>query len=289
MREFDTPHPISVSLDLPAGDARFVAGSRRDTVVEVAPALFLSPADQRTAKQTEVSFADGVLTVRVPRESGLFGRNGAVHVTISLPAGSHVTGRTSSGDFHAEGRLGDCTFRAGSGNVKLHDTGTLNVEASSGDVTVRNAYGDVDVTARSGNVRIGDIDGSAAVQISSGDVRLGEVAGPLRIDGANGNVSVEQAADDVTVKVRSGNIDVGEVVGGSVRIESTSGDLQVGVREGSAARVDASTRSGNVRNAFTDSGDGDRSGATVAVYARTTSGDIRVRRSGKVGARPEAR
>ncbi len=43
----------------------------------------------RTAEQTEVSYANGVLTVRTPKPN-LFGRTGVVDVTVELPTDSRI-------------------------------------------------------------------------------------------------------------------------------------------------------------------------------------------------------
>jgi hypothetical protein len=37
MQKFDTPSPISVVLDIPAGRVQFIAADRADTAVEVLP------------------------------------------------------------------------------------------------------------------------------------------------------------------------------------------------------------------------------------------------------------
>ena len=43
MQKFDTPAPISVVLDIPAGRIRFIAADRADTAVEVLPAFAPPP------------------------------------------------------------------------------------------------------------------------------------------------------------------------------------------------------------------------------------------------------
>jgi DUF4097 and DUF4098 domain-containing protein YvlB len=276
---FDTPAPVSASVDLPAGDVRVAAGDRTDTAVEVAPASPTSKADVRTAEQAIVEYADGRLLVKVPRQPGLLGRTGAVRVTIALPAGSELHAGTASGDVRAEGPLGECTVKTASGDVLLEETGTLRVDTASGDVTVGRVAGDAAVTVRSGDVRIRAVAGAAAVRTTSGDIRLGAVAGDLRVAGAKGDITVDSAGHDVTVKTASGDIRIGEVFRGVVHVETASGDLEIGVREGSAAWLDVDSRSGDVRQTLTESAAPVAGEQTVEVRARVLSGDIRIRRS----------
>ena len=67
MPTFDTPEPISVSLELGVGDIRIVAGDRTDTVVEVRPTDPAKKGDVTAAEQTRVEFAAGRLQIRAPK------------------------------------------------------------------------------------------------------------------------------------------------------------------------------------------------------------------------------
>jgi len=54
MPVFDTPEPISVTVELGVGDLRVVAGDRADTVVEVRPSDPAKKGDVTAAEQTRV-------------------------------------------------------------------------------------------------------------------------------------------------------------------------------------------------------------------------------------------
>lgn len=64
MPTFDTPEPISVTLELGVGDIRIVAGERTDTVVEVRPSDAARTSDVTAAQQTRVEYAGGRLLRR---------------------------------------------------------------------------------------------------------------------------------------------------------------------------------------------------------------------------------
>ena len=195
MPTFDTPQPISVRLSLGfvVANVRVTAGDHPDTTVDVRPVDALSKADLKIAEQTRIEYADGRLVVRAPKLGTLFSRTGAVDVTITLPSGSDLQGETGMGEFRCLGRLGDCRFKTGYGEIRLDRAGAVNLNSSSGDVVVDHADGDAEITAGNGAVNIGRIDGPATVKNSNGSSWIGEVTGELRVNGANGAVVVDRA------------------------------------------------------------------------------------------------
>src|ERR1700756_5669326 len=89
MQKFDTPAPVSVVLDIPAGRIRFIAADRADTMVEVLPADAARSRDVKAAGQIEAGYADGVLRIEATAaKNRLLGDSGSVEVTVQLPAGS---------------------------------------------------------------------------------------------------------------------------------------------------------------------------------------------------------
>jgi DUF4097 and DUF4098 domain-containing protein YvlB len=280
MPTFDTPEPISVTMDLVVGDAQITASDRADTVVEVRPSDGSKELDVKVADQTRVEFADGKLLVKTPKLHTWFSSKvGSITVTIELPAGSDVRGDMALGEFRCAGRLGECRFKTASGGIHLGHTGALRLNTASGKITVDRAVGHAEVTTGSGEVRIREIDGAAVIKNSNGDTRVGEVTGDLRLNAANGDISVDRAHAAVIAKTANGNVRIGEVVRGSVVLETASGDLEVGIREGTAAWLDVSSVSGRVHNSLETSDGPEQSDETVKVRARAVSGDIVIRRS----------
>src|SRR5690242_11800539 len=111
MQTYDTPTPIAVVLDIPAGRVQFIAADRPDSTVEVRAADPHKDSDNRAAEQTTVAYADGVLRITAAGAGGrLAGRSGSVEVTVQLPAGSRVEARAGSAELRAVGRLGDVAF-----------------------------------------------------------------------------------------------------------------------------------------------------------------------------------
>ncbi|WP_326763721.1 DUF4097 domain-containing protein [Streptomyces sp. NBC_01591] len=278
MPSFDTPEAISATVHVEAGSVRFSAGDRLDTLVDVRPRDPKKDQDARTAEQTEVTYASGVLTVRTPKPN-LFGRTGTVDVTVELPTGSRIDMTGAWAQVLGEGRLGEVRVKTSSGDVRLDATGPLHLKASHGSITVDRVEGAAEITTSSGSLRVGTVDGSAVLKNSHGTTTVGAATGELRVSGANGDIDIARAEDSVTATTAHGTLRVGEVARGTVQLETSYGAIEVGIREGTAAWLDASSGSGQVRNTLTASEAPEKTEDTVKVRARTRYGNIDVRRA----------
>jgi hypothetical protein len=281
MPTFETPEPVTATIDLAMGDVRISADDdRRATVVEVHPTDASNEEDVKAAELTRVEYANEQLLVKAPKLRSWLSRSdgGSIDVTIALPAGSHVHGAIGLGDLQCEGRLGDCRIKTGLGRIRLDWANTLNLRSGAGDISVDGATGRAEVTAGSGDVRLRELDESAVIKNSNGNTWVGVAAGDLRLNAANGSIAVDLAHASVVAKSANGDVRVGEVVRGSVVLETKIGDLEVGIREGTAAWLDVNSRFGHVHNAL-DAADGPETSAeTVEVRARTSVGEVVIRR-----------
>src|ERR1700722_4407735 len=100
MTVFQTPEPISVTLEFGIGDLRLVARQSTETVVEVAPTDPNKEGDVNAAKQTRVEYASGTLLVRGPknwRQWTPWGGRDSIDVEIQLPEGSRVCAEVTMG------------------------------------------------------------------------------------------------------------------------------------------------------------------------------------------------
>ena len=281
MPVFDTPEPISVTVDLTVGTVTLVASDRSDTVVEVRPSDESDESDVKAAQQTRVEYANGELTVRGPRTRtfDLSKKTRSVAVRVELPTGSAVHGGVAVGDVDSTGVLGECRFKTSVGHFRLDRTGPVRL-GTTGHVTVAAVAGDADISTGSGRVRVGTVDGAAVVRNANGSVEIGGVTGDLRARTANGDIAVERAGGGVDIRTSNGSIRVGEVTRGAVTVHTGTGDLEVGVATGTTAWLDLKTGHGRVTNELTDLDRApETSERTVEVRAQTSFGDITVRRS----------
>ena len=282
MPTFDTPEPISVTVELDVGDLRIVASDRTDTMVEVRPTDAAKKADVAAAEQTRVEYAGGRLLIKAPRgwrQYSFRGGGESIDVQVELPAGSHLQGETGVAALRCSGRLGECRYKSGVGDIRLDQAAAVQLRTGVGDITVEGADGDAELTTGSGSLRIDRVGGAAVVKNSNGDTWIGEVAGDLRVNAGNGRISVDQARETVAAKSANGDVRLGEVAHGSVLAQTAFGKVEIGIRDGVAAWLDLNTRFGNVNNDLDASGRPGQDEEAVEVRARTAFGDITVHRS----------
>ncbi|MFI9588545.1 DUF4097 family beta strand repeat-containing protein [Streptomyces sp. NPDC052236] len=296
MPAFETPEPISATLELEAGTARITAGKRTDTVVEVLPSNGSDDNDVRAVQQTQVTCSGGRLTVKTPKKRSPFGKPGSIEVSIELPAGSDVRGITAMGSVYCEGRFGEVTLKTSLGDLQVDEVAGANLKTDHGDIRLARSTGDIEVIG-SGRIEIGTVAGTATVKNGNGATEVGEVTGALKTNAANGDISVGIAHSSVDAKCANGRIEVGvahagvdamssngrirvgDVTRGRIDLRTSVGDLEVGIHEGTAAWLDLNPKYGTVRNSLGSSAGPADSDETVEVHARTSVGDITIRRA----------
>lgn len=280
MSHFETPQPISVTLELRVADVRVAAAERADTIVQVRPSDSARQDDVTAAEHTRVEYADGRLLVKGPRrlrELSPFSDGGSIDVDIELPAGSDLSGHAAAGGFRCTGSLGRCELKSSAGGISL-DRATRVKLATAGDIRLERVTGDAELATATGDVRAGAIDGSAEIKNSNGDTRIGEVGGDLRVKAANGDIDVERSRGAVNAKTANGHIRVGSMHGGSLVAATATGHIEVGIADGVAAWLDLDTSYGHVHNGLDATEAPGSAEEQVEVRARTGFGDITIRR-----------
>ena len=204
MPTFETPEPISVSLELGVGDVRIAASDRSDTVVEVRPSDPTNEGDVTAAEQARVEYAAGRLVVKAPEELAAILALGRVRVDRRR---NSLAGRLASG---RRGRRGRAALHRPRRRAPLQDgsrarststrPGPSGCGPGAGDVSVERATGRAEITTGSGAVEVGGVDGPAVVKNSNGDTWIGDVAGDLRANAANGKIAVDRPRSTVVAK-----------------------------------------------------------------------------------------
>jgi hypothetical protein len=281
MPTFDTPEPITASIELGLGEVRLIATERTDTVVAVEPSDAADAMDREVAEQTRIAYANGRLVVDAPKPRSwrLRRSGGSIVVAIELPAGSHVHATAGVADFQCDGPLGDCRIKAGVGRIQLDQARTLTVKSGAGDIAVERVDGPADIRIASGDVRVRELGATAVIKKSNDDTWVGVAEGDLEVSTANGDISVDVANTDVSAKTANGTLRVGELARGSAVLETYVGDIEVGIREGTAAWLEVQATAGKVRNELEASDAPGPSAETVELRARTKVGNVVVTRS----------
>lgn len=278
MPEFETPEPITATVEPGVGHVRIVASKRTTTVVEVLPSSETSEKDARVAEQTRVTCSGGQLLVKGPRPRSLFGTPGSIDVLIELPAGSAVQGKLGVGDLVAEGPLGVCEIKTGAGDLQIEQAERADLKTSLGDLAVERVTGAAEITG-SGRIRIGSVGGPATVKNSNGDIHVDRAGGPLRASSANGSIYIGSADGNVDARTANGRIELNEVRRGKTTLGTAAGAVEIGIAPATAAWLDLHSKLGRVRNEMDTAGEPGEGEETVEVHARTGLGDISVRRA----------
>jgi DUF4097 and DUF4098 domain-containing protein YvlB len=261
MPAFQTPEPIAVRIEVPAGWIRLFATDRADTVVNVRPRDESRSSDVSTAQRTRVDFRNGTLVVSGTRGLPLF-RGGAIDLEIALPARSRLHVSLASAALRADGEFADVKVAGASGDVEIDVvTGRLKAATASGSLTVH------------------AVAGSAAVTTASGDVTIWDLDGDLKLNAASGSLSVGRLRGRVKARTASGSVAIAAAVRGDVSADTSSGEVAVGVAEGTAARLDIITGSGVVTNTLQPSDGPEQGDETLVLQVRSGSGDVNIHRA----------
>lgn len=178
MTTFDTPTPITLVLDIPAGRVQLVAADRADTTVEVLPADASKGRDVKAAEQTTIQYADGVLRIQSSAKNQYLGPSGSLQVTVKLPADSRIQAKTASAELRTVGRLGDVDFDGAYRHIKLDQTASLRLTATDGDIEIGHLGGPAQISTARGDIRIAQAtEGSLVLRTQSGDITVGAATG----------------------------------------------------------------------------------------------------------------
>jgi DUF4097 and DUF4098 domain-containing protein YvlB len=255
---FDTTHPLSADLRIPAGRIAVrvqdepvttvnVEGARAD---DVAVGFDARPAGDRLTVEYRGKKLFGWLSI-----------GSDLAVTIDVPAGTTLDVSTGSADLEVGGTVAGISFRSGSGELRFDDvTGDVIAKTASGDIFGGDVAGNLRSHGASGDVSIAGVAGSSACRSASGDLSLGRVAGDAQLASA------------------SGDVDIGVVTKGKSTIRTVSGDAQVGVGAGAEVYLDLASTSGDVACDLEPAGGSAGGSAELVLDVASVSGDVRVRR-----------
>lgn len=241
-QQFETPGPVHVRVDNPAGFVRFANHDRPVTEVELS--LLDGSADPAFADAIRVECREQghghAITVEVPKtnEQGRWSwwrsfNQIRVGVLVRVPPGATTDVSTASAVVTLDGRYGESDLHTASGSVEVgHVEGQLRARTASGSVAVSSATGPVTVNTASGSVKVASMLGAGTITTASGSVGVGEAREELHIRTASGSVTVDDALGGLSSQGASGSVTVGTVRGG-LDVKTASGSVQADSVEGS--------------------------------------------------------
>lgn len=279
MPTFDTPDPITATVELPIGELHVIASDRADTTVDVRS----TSEDRAQADAVRVELRGRELRVTGPprglRQLLPKAPGRSIEVEVALPSGSALVARSGYGAIRADGRLGNCTIHTKYGDVRLEHAASATLAVAYGQARVTGSIdGDADLVADHGGVQVCDVGGSASLRSKYGGIRADEIAGEAALTGAHGAIDVDVVQAGARVRTAHGSVRLGRVARGEIVVTSTHGRLEIGIADTSAAWLDLDTGAW-VSNDLSPREDPAGFAETVSVHARSQEGHIVIRRA----------
>jgi DUF4097 and DUF4098 domain-containing protein YvlB len=264
MYEFDRSDPVTVVLRAHGGSVDVVAEERGTVEVDVQP-YDGGDAGLEAVRNTRVTLDGDTLLVQANgTENRIWRRWPRLRITIRVPAGSALHGRSASAGVRADGLYS-----------------TVQLDVASADVTLAEATGDVRLDAASGGVAVARVGGALHAKVASGALNIGDVMGDVIAETASGRIRVRSCGGSLRAISASGSVEIGMLRQGEAVIRTASGGVKVGVAAGSAVWMDLSSASGRSTSDLTARGEVPPTDGPVELQlrVRTASGDIRVHRA----------
>ena len=222
METFDTPDPITVSVELEVGNVRIDADERTDTTVEVRPS---DPEEEsrRGCRRADAGRLHRRPSVRQGPEERLaswVSWRRRVRRRRDRPAGRIARadrGRCGVAPHHRPARRDP--DQDGRRRPRLDEVGPMDIKTGAGDVSVDRAVGQATIASGSGAVRIGAVDGPAAKNGNSDTWIGGELTGESRA--CRGSISRRAHVGVVANGQRE--VRIGDVARGAVVAQSAFG------------------------------------------------------------------
>lgn len=240
-------------------------------------ALALSTASGDISTQMDISLEKNFRAatssggIKIPNinaaDASLSCSSGDVQVeTISAGTNGEINIDTSSGDITVKQLTGKMKIGSSSGDVTLNQlTGETDINTSSGRVKSEFIAGNTRISTTSGDITVDRIDGNAAVGASSGTVKIYEGSGERTIKTTSGDIMLEGADSAWNIESSSGTVLL-KASKGNGGIYSTSGDITLELDE-LTGDLDIDSSSGYARIKLSPDNAFD-------FEANTTSGDI---------------
>lgn len=161
-------------------------------------------------------------TVKVPDEKSEKAQKIiASNLTLSL---EEVRGRAVLQAYFENGSWGWGDSPSVDVEVRMPDGLTLEIEDSSGSLTVENVDADVVIDDGSGSIKVERV-ASVAIDDGSGSINVVDVAGDVSIEDGSGSIRIHHVGGSVVIDDGSGGIDVDDVEHDLTIVDDGSGSL----------------------------------------------------------------
>lgn len=132
----------------------------------------------------------------------------------------------------------------GSGDAIIEGLASVDYQAGSGNITVRDIAGDVKINTGSGTFRATAVGGTVTAKLASGDMFLDQLKGKVLVSTSSGDIRGTAIDTDVTADAASGDVDLTFLSARTARVDTRSGNIMLRVPGSSPYKVTGDTRSG---------------------------------------------
>ncbi|MEQ8906463.1 DUF4097 family beta strand repeat-containing protein [Ekhidna sp.] len=173
------------------------------------------------------------LVIRVDRKSNLSWKNYRINesrIDLTIVDGVRLDIDNSSGDINvANLRASTSNIEATSGDITLRSiVSNLKVETSSGDIDIDGLTGDSEIESTSGDQEIFNSKGNIETRSSSGDITVSGFNGKIKIQATSGDVDVRKGVGALKIRTSSGEIDgYGIELNDNSYFDATSGNIEI--------------------------------------------------------------
>lgn len=151
-------------------------------------------------------------------------------IELTIKEGVRLDIENSSGDVYVTGLdAEDSEIEATSGDITLKRIiANLEVETSSGDIDINGLVGELEMESTSGDQQIYNTEGNIDTRASSGDITISDFNGDLELEATSGDVELRGGIGVVAVQTSSGNIDGNDIeLTGNAYFKAGSGDVEI--------------------------------------------------------------
>lgn len=249
----------SVQICNVIGDAKIVAGTGSDVVVEVVTKgadgakLRVVIDECRGAKRLRVIYpsnhvVEPTMGRNETRISTLDGCCGSERIHFTRPGGDGIEARADL-TIHMP-RDQKLSLTQATGPIDVADVqGTLALDTGGGEISVRSLVGALSIDSGSGGVSVEKSKGVLAIDSGSGGVTIDGFDGTLAVDSGSGGVVLSHLrTDKIAVDSGSGVVSGENVIAGALSVDSGSGGIEfIGL---DAPKISFDTGSGGVTAAL---------------------------------------
>lgn len=192
----------------------------------------LAKASQEVLKDFELAFEHEGSDVRI---DGAFKRGREhwrkklnrlkIHFLVTVPRQYNIDLDTSSGGISVADLDGNVRAKTSGGNLRLGDiAGTVWGRTSGGNIELTSCGGQAELKTSGGSIEVVNVAGDVQARTSGGNLRFGAVQGSIWGKTSGGSIKVAKCSGGADVQTSGGNI-ILQNVGGSVNAKTSGGNI----------------------------------------------------------------